>query len=628
MIPKLFTAIWSAIPAALCNHLWQSTLCVVVAGLLALLLRKNHARARYWLWPLASVKFLIPFSLLVGIGAFLAQHLAPGLMLPHAHAGMQSNFYFVMEQAGQPFTRSEPVSSNGVLSTLPASHLIAALLAAVWLCGFIAVLSVWCARWRRISIAVRAAQHLREGREVEALVQLQRRMSPASQKSPQIKLVLSPGSLEPGVFGIARPVLVWPAGISGRLDDVQLESILAHEICHVVRRDNLAAAIHMTVESLFWFYPVVWWLGKRIVDERERACDEAVLRLGDEPRVYAESILKICEFCVQSPLDCVSGVTGAGLKKRIVRIMTQRVAKNLSIARKVLLASIAGAAIAGPIVFGLANSPQLHAQSPPPPIPLPASFESAKITPHSSGGDMLGFARVEEHPGTFNAENMSAAMLISFAYGVKLFQVSGGPAWIETARYDVNATWDPALGEQWQKLPLHQREVQFRLMLQSLLANRFKLKVRHEAQVSPVYALVVAEGGSRLQQAKAGNTNADEVAGGVTGLVPSNHTTALMGWGEFSGEALTAADIANALSSQVDRVVVDETMLKGTYDVTLKWTPDQKPQPGQEMPAAPPTDVSSALLTALEQQLGLTLESQTATVDTIVVENVEKPSQD
>jgi len=78
----------------------------------------------------------------------------------------------------------------------------------------------------------------------------------------------------------------------------------------------------------------------------------------------------------------------------------------------------------------------------------------------------------------------------------------------------------------------------------------------------------------------------------------------------------------------VDRVVVDETMLKGTYDVTLKWTPDQKPQPGQEMPAAPPTDVSSALLTALEQQLGLTLESQTAPVDTIVVENVDEPSQD
>ena len=83
----------------------------------------------------------------------------------------------------------------------------------------------------------------------------------------------------------------------------------------------------MIVEAVFWFHPLVWWISARLMEERERACDEGVLELGSEPQVYAESILKTCEFCVESPLACVSGVTGADLKKRIVRIMTQLTAE-------------------------------------------------------------------------------------------------------------------------------------------------------------------------------------------------------------------------------------------------------------------------------------------------------------
>src|SRR5207248_8552793 len=147
----------------------------------------------------------------------------------------------------------------------------------------------------------------------------------------RIELLSSRASLEPGIFGIAQPVLVWPEGISERLDDAHLEVILAHELWHVRRRDNLAAALHMVVEAIFWFHPLVWWLGARLVEERERACDEEVLQSGSERQVYAESILKICEFCVGSSLACVSGVTGADLKKRIVHIMTKNVASKLNL---------------------------------------------------------------------------------------------------------------------------------------------------------------------------------------------------------------------------------------------------------------------------------------------------------
>ena len=98
---------------------------------------------------------------------------------------------------------------------------------------------------------------------------------------------------EPGVFGVFRPVLLLPEGIIEKLTAAQLQAILAHELCHVRRRDNLATAMRMLVEAMFWFHPLVWWMGARLVEERERACDEEVLRKGSDPRTYAEGILKV-----------------------------------------------------------------------------------------------------------------------------------------------------------------------------------------------------------------------------------------------------------------------------------------------------------------------------------------------
>ncbi len=86
----------------------------------------------------------------------------------------------------------------------------------------------------------------------------------------------------------------------------------------------------MFVEALFWFHPAVWWIKLRLLDEQERACDEEVLRLGSEPMVYAESLLKICEFYVESPLTCVSGVISSNLKERVGRIMRNQTGETLN----------------------------------------------------------------------------------------------------------------------------------------------------------------------------------------------------------------------------------------------------------------------------------------------------------
>ena len=155
-----------------------------------------------------------------------------------------------------------------------------------------------------------------------------RAASPLPLKYLPISVLSSSARLEPGVFGIFRPVLLLPDGLSEHLTQAQFDAIIAHELCHVRRRDNLTFAIHMMVEALFWFYPLVRWIGIRLIEERERACDEAVLRMGSDPQDYAEGIVTVCKFYLKSPLACVSGVTGSGSQTGVETIMLNRVGED------------------------------------------------------------------------------------------------------------------------------------------------------------------------------------------------------------------------------------------------------------------------------------------------------------
>src|SRR5262245_59690763 len=248
------------------NHLWQSTLFAGVAALLTLALRQNRAHTRYWLWFAASIKFLIPFSLLITFGRQFEWPRPPTVVQPLSAA---------IEQISQPFVLPEmPVGVTPAGSML--STLAPALLFALWFCGCVVVLLFWSLRWRRIRKTLRTA-------------------SPLFIQAP-LPVMSSQTLLEPGIFGVIRPVLLLPEGIADRLTPEQLKSILAHELCHVRRRDNLTAFIHMLVEAVFWFHPLVWWIGGRLIAERERACDEEVLRLGSEPEGCAAGILKVCEL--------------------------------------------------------------------------------------------------------------------------------------------------------------------------------------------------------------------------------------------------------------------------------------------------------------------------------------------
>jgi len=330
----------------LLDHLWQSSVFAAMAGLLNLSMRNNRARIRHGVWLAASVKFLIPFSVMIAAGSHLRW--------PGAQHAAASDWTAVVV-ASEPFTRplnTAPMMAAPLGPSRPAAGFPVVLLG-TWVCGFAGIAFSWGVRWRRLARAVRSG-------------------SPVDLNLP-IPAVTSPTLFEPGVFGVFRPVLLLPMGIFERLSPAQLNSVIVHELYHVRHRDNLAAAFQMLVETVFWFHPLVWWIGKRMIEERERACDEGVLCTGGDPRVYAEAVLNVCRFYLESPVACVSGITGANLKRRIEAIMARQIGSDLHIAKKFGLALAGMAALLAPISIGTIHSRPAMAQSVPPLVAEPST---------------------------------------------------------------------------------------------------------------------------------------------------------------------------------------------------------------------------------------------------------------
>ena len=606
MMPANLYALWNEIGPALGNHLWQSTLFAAAAGVLALTLRKNQARARYWVWLAASVKFLIPFSLLVEVGKRVAW--------THASAGTNTEAFLVMAQVTQPFTQAAKVIPAAAAPDMLQSlgHLLPVVLMCAWAAGFAVVLAMWCVRWLRVAAARQKATPVREGREIEAL----QRLNCIAELRAPVEILLSRESLEPGIFGIARPVLIWPEGISEHLDDRHLEAVMAHELWHVRRRDNLAAAVHMVVEALFWFHPLVWWVGARLVDEREQACDEAVLQLGSERHVYAESILKVCEFCVGSPLACVSGVTGADLKKRMVYIMNERIARKLDAGRKLLLSAAVLLALAIPIGFGVMNATQGRAQAQEESTnatKFAVSVKPSELSTPTYAGSGVHMIRMMYGPIGFEARNASLLTIIQEAYGVQADQIPGAPELVKTAAYDIEIKAEGSANNA-ESMDPHLRQPEIRNQLQSLLAERFKLALHHETKVLPQYGLEVGENGSKLQPTKYADT--PDTAAGPDGKAIHRMMMRQGGNGQVMGigaQKSSMAELARQLSMQLGENVVDKTGLTGQYDFNLQWSQSEG---------------NDSLLTAVQEQLGLKLVPQQAPTDVLVIDHVELPEAD
>jgi uncharacterized protein (TIGR03435 family) len=575
----------------LANHLWQTTLFTVAVVLLTWMCRKNEASVRYWLWFSASLKFFIPFTLLMALGDRLQlTSKAQQIAAPAVSA--------TLAQVGRPFVAGPVIDALPVQQSPGSFDWLAVALLAIWISGVVAMAVVRFRTWRQIRSAVRASSP----------------WTVANMPMPDGVAVRStPGVMEPGVVGLWRPVLLVPSGIEHDLTPRQLEAVLTHEMCHIARRDNVTAAVHMIAEALFWFYPLVWWIGSRLVDERERACDEEVVRTFGEPQTYAEGIVNVCRRYVESPLACVSGVSGSNVKGRIRDIMTNRAVSTLSVPQKALLASVAATVLVAPIL----------AQS----VPLP-SFEVASVKPTAGGqvrvGDKMwtSVGASFKPGGAFEAVNATLGSVIRLAYGLREFQTVGGPEWLNTDRFDIQA-----------RSPQGAAESEAPRRLQSLLAERFALKVHKETRDRPIYALVLARAngslGPRLRQSQESAAAPGLAAADGQCTPPGPPGPISM---RFCGMTM-ASLVDKFLPIYTGRTVVDRTGLSGGFDLALYFETRPIPGvgPGGGFPTAPPAAEPAAadavsIFTALEEQLGLKLESQTGPVEVLVIDHVERPT--
>ena len=599
------------------DHLWQSTLVAAALGMLTLAFRRTLAQTRYAIWLAASLKFLIPFATLTALGSRFDWRLA----LPQT----PPEWTTAIEAVSQPFS-APPVDivftrAMGADANLP----IATIAAGIWIAGSMTVLAVWLLRWRAVAAAVRAGAPIVSGRIHDAFQRLSSTIA--------LPLIASDGSLEPGVFGIRRPVLLWPRDIDVRLDDAQVHAVLAHELAHARRRDNLTAAMHMVVEVIFWFYPLVWWIGARLVDERERACDEDVVRLGNDPVVYAESILKTCQFFLESPLTCVPGVTGSDLKKRIERIMSHRPGSGLNAWSKTLLLTAAAVTLIAPVVSGALTTPRR-----PPAIDLSRvesrrTFEVATITANKTGA-MRVMMRVQ--PGSaWEGTNVTLESMIRLAYRIQESQLVGGPAWLYNDRFDIVAkSAEGAPG------------AEFGLRMQSLLTERFNLTLHKETRELPIYALVVARRNAGPGPLLTPSTvDCADFGRGGRGAVPAIQTGrdqrpkcgTINGPGRLTGGGATMQQLAQSLSQYTGRMVIDKTELAGGFDYELEFAPDPAllsrgpggglPGGGRAAGATPVPLHGLPVFAAVQAQLGLRLDAQRAPIDVLVVDSAEQPTE-
>ncbi|HVG30629.1 MAG TPA: M56 family metallopeptidase [Pyrinomonadaceae bacterium] len=340
---------------ALANHLWQATLfSILVMAVIAASLRRAPASARYRAWLFISVKFALPSALVAALAG--ASGLDASFLMKHAAESPQGALAVL--RVAEPMTRvAEPVAP-GADTAAPRHDETYCALTLLWAAGAALSLGAWLARRRRLARSLRAGVSVAGGRELEALGRARTRLGGGR----DVRLILSTGAAELGVWGaLRRPLLVLPARVTGELSEDELEAVMVHELAHVERGDNLASNLHMMLCCLLWFHPLLWLVDRRLVAERERACDEEVVRLGVGREAYAAGILKVCRFCLSGQVAGVSRAAGASLGKRVEHIM--RGNYGTSARHRAVVAAVAALLLTVTAAGGLFNRTSVFAET-------------------------------------------------------------------------------------------------------------------------------------------------------------------------------------------------------------------------------------------------------------------------
>jgi uncharacterized protein (TIGR03435 family) len=226
------------------------------------------------------------------------------------------------------------------------------------------------------------------------------------------------------------------------------------------------------------------------------------------------------------------------------------------------------------------------------------AFEVASVKPNNSGTYSSKTSRIPR--GSITDINVTLQFLILQAYDLRGFQVVGGPAWTNQTKFDVEAK-APAIPDP-----------DVNAMMRSLLEERFQLKVHRETRALSVFLLSVTEGGSKLRSSSTG----------PRGGPISTRTMSGSAGGEIVASGVGIALLADTLTSEVGRPVIDKTGLTGRFDINLKWSPSAS---GNARSRSGSLDPPSAVFTAIREQLGLSLEPGTAAVEMLVIDDARNP---
>jgi len=613
--------------AALLNTLWYAAAVVALTWVVLRYSRRVNAATRYWIWT-AVLGFLVvlPFLPALVANAGAAKSGAPAAAAPLA----------TIPTAPQAVQHLAPVMLT--LSSAPGSNPWPLWLMAVW----IAVAGWQLMRLMRGIISVRRLKARSEKAPAIALpVELSRR----------VQVLASEEINSPVAVGYRHPAVILPTGLLARLEEGEQQDVLLHELAHLARYDDWLNLATRAVGALLALHPLAGIIVKQIEREREMACDDFVVAHTGSARSYARSLARLHDLRSTEGTRLLAPALLGGkvsladriesLLRRERKFSARPSFANLGVS--VFLLSMllgAGGLIPGWVAVGRNASPSLRKTSS---QALGATtqtpkFEVASIREDKSAtgiSRLVGFST--PHDGRFYATGITLKELISFAYDVNVWRISGGPSWINTERFDIEAKAGASVNEELKKLSLHQALLLKERLLQALLTDRFKLKLHRETRELPVFTLVVAKHGPKLQEVEAENLG----SGGHKGPKSSGVERALgtrRGEKGVSFQDLPISSLTALLSEVVGgRTVIDGTGLKGKYNFTLRWAPDMGlgrtfgggPEAQSRLstgiqrsePSAGPT-----IFTALREQLGLKLKPAKGPVQVLVVDHVEPPT--
>jgi uncharacterized protein (TIGR03435 family) len=638
---------------------WKSGIVLGAALCISLMLKKRSADLR---------RMVLSTTI---VAMFVAAAASP--VLPHWTAATPSWFQFQRPASGAlavPSLSSPPSGDAPEITTMdrrpiapqaPSSRpgVDTWLLPLIWFAGAAMLLA-------RFAINLRGLQRLRKA---SYLLTDTGMLANAGRFAKGIRVWRNDAIGAPVTWGIVRPIILVPT-VFEELPAESRDAVIRHELAHIHAHDFLMRSLAEIARALIWFQPLMWIVWRQLREEQELACDNCVLAAGGKPSAYAKLLLDWDARRRTDLLVAVGIAHESCLKRRLYALLDPDLRRD----------TVAGAEVAGVLLLALAGALPLAAIGfrEAIPVPLPPSYAlqsdpRALLRPPIQ----LAQAQIAQSPGkppqaatspaarprfevvsikpckpvatggtpTFGGDSSPGRLriacgiladtdnvgLIQVAYNryatgrltsTKMIPIEGGPDWIHSERYDIQAE-----SEGRESILMMQGP-----MLQTVLEDRFKLRVHRETRQGPVYELALGKASPNLKRLQNGKCTPAVVGSPLPVLPEGGHLCRNMASPQaINIEGGTLSTLADLLGMVLDRPVLNKTGMPGSFEMKLAFSPDDSPAPRLTTndPGVPAVRTSDApgIFQAIQEQLGLRLVPAKGPVDVLIIDHVERPSE-